>query len=49
MIEKPKPAKPPVTPEERKHWGEMREPVYQPTLGSRFGNWVVGLLTPWKR
>ena len=52
MTEKPeplKPVRPPRTAEERKRWGEMREPVYKDGLGRKVGGWLAGLLTIWKR
>lgn len=51
MTEKLKPAKPPVTAEERKHWGEIPKGPerYPDSLGKKVGGWLTGLLTAWKR
>jgi len=51
MTEKPEPltpVRPPQTAEERKRWGEMREPIY-PARKPGLGAWLVGMLTAWKR
>lgn len=53
MSEKPKPSKAPSTWRGKRpadpHYGEMRPISVQPSAGFRLGNWLYGLLTPWKR
>lgn len=52
MTEKQKPSKAPSTWRGAKgmeHYGEMRPISVQPSASSRLGNWLYGLLTPWKR
>lgn len=45
------PVRPPRTKAEREHWGEIPKGPerYPDTPGKRFGNWLLGWLTPWQR
>lgn len=47
MTEKPKKPLPPM-PKLPPHHGEKAPIRYPDSAGKRLGNWLIGLLTPWK-